>query len=169
MVVRTFDGTEPQIHEESHVDETAVVVGDVTLEADASVWPNAVLRGDHGEIVLREGANVQDGAMCHEGATIGSHATVGHNAIVHAATVEERALVGMGSTVLDGSVVGEEAMVAANALVQQGTDVPARTLVAGVPAEVVREYEESPWAAAGDRYVELAARHAETSERVDSP
>ncbi|MDZ7745559.1 MAG: gamma carbonic anhydrase family protein [Halobacteriales archaeon] len=169
MVVRTFDGTEPQIHEDAHVDETAVVIGDVTLEADASVWPNAVLRGDHGTILLREGANVQDGAVCHEGATIGSHATVGHNAIVHAATVERRALVGMGATVLDGAVVGEEAMVAANALVRQGTAVSERTLVAGVPADVVREYEESPWAAAGDRYVELAARHAATSERVDSP
>jgi carbonic anhydrase/acetyltransferase-like protein (isoleucine patch superfamily) len=167
MVLRSLDGVEPDVHESAHVDETAVVIGDVTLEADASVWPNAVLRGDRGEIHIGEGANVQDGAVCHEGADIASGATIGHNAIVHAATVGERALVGMGATVLDESVVGEAAMVAANALVVEDTDVPARTLVAGVPAEVKSTYEESPWADAGEEYERLSALHAETSERCD--
>ena len=167
MVIRAFDGVEPEVHEDAHVDETAVVIGDVVLEADASVWPNAVLRGDRGAIRLREGANVQDGAVCHEGAEIGPGATVGHNAIVHAATVEERALVGMGATVLDDSVVGEAAMVAANALVTEGAGVAPRTLVAGVPAEVKTEFEESPWAHAGEEYEQLSRLHAETSERLD--
>jgi carbonic anhydrase/acetyltransferase-like protein (isoleucine patch superfamily) len=167
MVVRSFDGMEPEIAESARVDETAVVIGDVRLEPDASVWPNAVLRGDRGEIVVREGANVQDGAVCHEGAELHAGATVGHNAIVHAADVRERALVGMGATVLDRSVIGEAAMVAANALVSEGTEIPERTLAAGVPAEVKAEYEESPWAYAGEEYVRLKQLHEETSERLD--
>ncbi|WP_255149703.1 gamma carbonic anhydrase family protein [Halorarius halobius] len=167
MVLRSFDGTEPDIHESAYVDPDAVVIGDVTLDADASVWPNAVLRGDHGAIHLEEGANVQDGAVLHEGARIGPYATVGHNAIVHSAEVEERALVGMGATVLDRSTVGERAMVGANALVTEDTDVPANTLFAGTPAELKKEVEESPWAYAGDRYAQLADEHRETSERLD--
>lgn len=166
MVLRSFEGMEPEVHESARVDETAVVVGDVRLGPDASVWPNAVLRGDRGNIELEARANVQDGAVLHEGATLKEGATVGHNAVVHAATVEAQALIGMGATVLDGSVVGEAAMVGANALVTEGTDVPARTLVAGIPAEPVREYEESPWAAAGDEYVRLKDAHNATSEHI---
>jgi carbonic anhydrase/acetyltransferase-like protein (isoleucine patch superfamily) len=167
MVTRSFEGVEPEIHESARVDETAVVVGDVRLGPDASVWPNAVLRGDRGRIELAARANVQDGAVLHEGAELAEGATVGHNAVVHAAVVRERALVGMGATVLDGSVVGETAMVGANALVTEGTEVPPRTLVAGVPAEPVREYETSPWAVAGEEYVRLKDRHDAASERLD--
>lgn len=167
MVIRTFDGIEPEIHESAYVDESAVVIGDVELGPEASVWPNAVLRGDRGKIVLGERVNVQDGAVCHEGADLAAGVTVGHNAIVHAAEVEESALVGMGSTVLDRSVVGEGAMVGANALVTEGTEIPPRTLAAGIPAEVIDEYEDSPWAYAGDEYVRLKEIHRETSERVD--
>jgi carbonic anhydrase/acetyltransferase-like protein (isoleucine patch superfamily) len=167
MVLRSFDGVEPEIHESAYVDETAVVVGDVTLEAEASVWPNVTLRGDHGGIRLREGANVQDNAVCHEGTEIGPYATVGHTAIVHGARVEERAMVGMGSVVLDGATVGERALVAAGSVVTEGTDVPSETLVAGTPAEVIKEVEDSPWTRAGDRYVDLSREHMETSERLD--
>lgn len=167
MVIRSFEGVKPEIHESARVDETAVVVGDVRLGPEASVWPNAVLRGDRGRIDLGARANVQDGAVLHEGAEVGAEATVGHNAVVHAATISKQALVGMGATVLDGSVVGEAAMVGANALVTEGTDVPANTLVAGIPAEPVKEYETSPWAAAGDEYVRLKERHDATSERLE--
>ncbi|MFC6836303.1 gamma carbonic anhydrase family protein [Halomarina ordinaria] len=167
MVVRSLDGVEPTIAESAYVDETAVVIGDVTVEADASVWPNVTLRGDSGAIVLREGSNVQDNAVCHEGTEIGPYVTVGHTAIVHAATVEERAMVGMGSVVLDDAVVGERALVAAGAVVTEGTEVPPNTLVAGTPARVVKEVEDSPWAQAGDHYVERARRHAEHSRRID--
>lgn len=167
MVLRSFDGVEPDVHESAYVDPTAVVIGEVTIHEDASVWPNAVLRGDHGEIVLEEGSNVQDGAVIHEGGRIGPYATVGHNAIVHAAEVGERALVGMGATVLDDSVVGERAMVGANSLVTEGTDVPPNTLAVGTPAEVKKEVQESPWAYAGDTYVQLAKEHRETSEQID--
>jgi carbonic anhydrase/acetyltransferase-like protein (isoleucine patch superfamily) len=165
-MIRTFDGIEPDIHESAYVDPAAVVIGDVTIEAEASVWPNVTLRGDHGQIVLREGANVQDNAVLHEGAEIGPYATVGHTAIVHNATVEERALVGMAATVLDRSTVGERAMVGANSLVTEDTDIESNTLYAGTPAEKIKEVEDSPWAYAGDRYVELSREHME-SEILD--
>lgn len=166
-MIRSFEGTEPEIHEDAYVDPAAVVVGDVTLEADASVWPNTTLRGDHGSIVLREGANVQDNAVLHEGAEIGPYATVGHTAIVHNAEVAERALVGMGATVLDRSTVGEYAMVGANSLVTEGSEIEPQTLYAGTPAEKIKDVEESPWAYAGDQYVTLAEKHAENSERIE--
>ena len=165
-MIRTFDGVEPTIADSAYVDPQATVIGDVTLGPDASVWPGTVLRGDHGEIVLEEGANVQDGAVCHEGVTIGAYATIGHNAIVHAAEVGERAMVGMSATVLDGSTIGAESLVGANSLVMEGTEVPESVLVAGSPAEVIKEVEESPWRYAGDRYVQLKDEHSATSEVV---
>jgi carbonic anhydrase/acetyltransferase-like protein (isoleucine patch superfamily) len=166
MPIRSFEGTEPELHPDAYVDEAAVVIGDVTVEADASVWPNVVLRGDHGAIRLREGANVQDGAVCHEGADIGPYATVGHNAIVHGATIDRRALVGMGAIVLDDSVVGERALVGANSLVTEGTEIPPNALATGTPAEVRKEVDDSPWARAGDVYVELSERHGTASETL---
>jgi carbonic anhydrase/acetyltransferase-like protein (isoleucine patch superfamily) len=166
-MIRSFEGTRPEIHDSAYVDPTAVVIGDVTIGPDASVWPNVTLRGDHGNITLAEGANVQDNAVLHEGVEIGPYATVGHTAIVHAATVEERALVGMGATVLDRSVVGERAVVGANSLLTENTEVEPRTLYAGTPATKVKEIEDTHWNEAGDRYVELSRRHAERSEKLD--
>lgn len=166
-MIRSFEGTEPDVADSAYVDEQATVIGDVTIEAEASVWPGAVLRGDEGPIVVREGANVQDNATVHEGATIGPYATVGHNAIVHGATVGERAMVGMGAIVLNHVDVGAESLVGANSTVTEETEVPASTLVAGSPAEVRKEVENSPWAAAGDHYVHLAKRHATGSEVVE--
>ena len=163
-MLRSFDGDEPTVADSAYVDPAATVIGDVTLEAEASVWPGVVLRGDLGAIVLREGANVQDNATLHEGTEIGERATVGHNAIVHAATVGERAMVGMGAIVLDGATIGARSLVGANSLVTEGTDVPPDVLVTGTPATVTKEVEDSPWQYAGDRYVELAREHAETSE-----
>jgi carbonic anhydrase/acetyltransferase-like protein (isoleucine patch superfamily) len=167
MVIRSFEGTTPDIHESARIDESAVVIGNVTVEAEASVWPNATLRGDSGAITLREGANVQDNAVCHEGCTVGPGATVGHTAIVHAATVGERAMVGMSATVLDGAHIGEESLVAAGSVVTEDTHVPPNTLVAGTPAEVRKEVTNSPWTHAGAHYVELAKRHDRSAERIE--
>lgn len=165
-MIRSFDGTTPEIADSAVVDDRATVIGDVRIEAEASIWPGAVLRGDSGEIVVREGANVQDNATLHERTEVGPFATVGHNAIVHAATVGERAMVGMGAVVLDGATIGRESLVGANSLVTEGTTVPDAVLVAGTPAEVRKAVESSPWTEAGDHYIELAKRHAETSEIV---
>ena len=166
-MLRSFEGTEPQVADSAYVDEAAVVIGDVVVEADASVWPNTTLRGDHGRIVVGEGANVQDNAVLHEEATLEAYATVGHSAIVHDATVAERALVGMNATVLDGATVGEGAVVAAGSVVTDGTEVPPATLVAGSPAEPKTEIDDSPLGATADRYVELSRRYAASSRRLD--
>lgn len=167
MVLRSFEGTSPTVHESAYVDETAVVIGDVTIEKDASVWPQTTLRGDSGAIVVREGANVQDNAVCHEGCEIGPYATIGHTAIVHAATVGERATVGMSATVLDRAHIGERSLIAAGSVVTEDTQIPAETVAVGTPAEVRETVEDSPWTAAGDHYVELARRHQRTSERIE--
>ncbi len=166
-MLRSFDGTEPQVADSAYVDESAVVIGDVVLEADASVWPNATLRGDHGRIVVGEGGNVQDNAVLHEDAELEPYATVGHSAIVHDATVHERALVGMNAVVLDGARIGEGAVVAAGSVVTEGTEVEPSTLVAGAPAEPKAEVDDPRLEETADRYVELSSRHAECSERIE--
>ena len=164
---RSFDGLEPQIAPDAYVDETAVVIGDVVVESQASVWPNVTLRGDHGRIVVGERANVQDNAVCHEHAVIESGATVGHGAIVHDATVESGALVGMNATVLDGALIGSGAAVAAGSVVTPGTTVEPSTLVAGVPAEPLGDVGDEGLARTADRYVERARKHRETSVRLE--
>ncbi|ELY93375.1 isoleucine cluster protein [Natrialba hulunbeirensis JCM 10989] len=166
-MLRSFDGTEPQVADSAYVDDAAVVIGDVRIEAEASIWPNTTLRGDHGTIVVGERTNVQDNAVLHEHATLECGATVGHSAIVHNATVAEGALVGMNAVVLDGAHIGEGAVVAAGSVVTEGTDVPPSTLVAGAPAEPKTEIDDARLAGTADRYVELFKRHAETSTRLE--
>ncbi len=166
-MLRSFDGIEPQVADSAYVDDAAVVIGDVVIEEEASVWPNVTIRGDHGRIVVGEGANVQDNAVLHEDAELAPYSTVGHSAIVHAATVDERALVGMNAVVLDDARVGEGAVVAAGSVVTEGTEVPESTLVTGTPAEPKTEIEDADLRATADRYVELSAEHAENSERLD--
>jgi carbonic anhydrase/acetyltransferase-like protein (isoleucine patch superfamily) len=164
---QSLDWVAPTVHESAYVHPQATLIGDVTLEAEASVWPGTVLRGDEGGIVLRAGSNVQDNAVCHETVEIGPAATVGHGAIIHHCTVGERALVGMNAVVLDGATVGAAAIVAAGSVVTEDTEVAPGSLVAGTPATVVREdLGESGWAAAGEHYVELSRRYLETADVV---
>ena len=118
------------------------MIGDVTLGEHASVWYNAVLRGDINRIVVGHHTNIQDNAVLHLAdelpCVVGNFVTVGHSAIVHACTVGDECLIGMGATVLDGAVIGEQSIVGANALVKQGMVVPPGTMVMGCPAKVVR-------------------------------
>lgn len=166
-MIRSFDGTEPQIADSAYVDEAAVVIGDVVIEAEANVWPNAILRGDSGRIVVGARANVQDNAVLHEDAVLEPETAVGHSGIVHAATVAEGALVGMNAVVLDDAHVGEGAIVGAGAVVTEGTEVPPRTLVAGTPAEPKTELDEPAAPSTVEHYVELANRHEENSSRIE--
>ncbi len=143
MTILTFEGHTPDIHESVFVAPGAVLVGQVIVEEKGSIWFNAVLRGDNEPIRVGRESNIQDGAVVHTDpgypCTVGEHVTVGHNAILHGCTVEKGVTVGMGATILNGARVGEHALVAANALVLEGTEVPPRTLVAGVPAKPRRE------------------------------
>jgi carbonic anhydrase/acetyltransferase-like protein (isoleucine patch superfamily) len=166
-MIRSFDGMTPQIAESAHVDETAVVVGEVTMEPDASVWPNATVRGDGGHIRIGEAANVQDNAVLHDGAELAREAAVGHCGIVHGASVAREALVGMNAVVLDDAEIGAGAIVGAGAVVTEGTVVPPETLVVGVPAEPKKQLDGDENSARGPYYAELATRHAETSRRID--
>ncbi|MFB6269638.1 MAG: gamma carbonic anhydrase family protein [Halobacterium sp.] len=166
-MLHSFDGTTPDVADSAYVAEEATVIGDVTIGPEASVWPGAVLRGDHGEIVLGERANVQDNATLHEGTVLESGATVGHNAVVHDATVGERSVVGIGAVVLDGATVGRESVVAANSTVADDAEIPDNVLAMGTPAEPVRDLEDSRWASTGDRYAELAKQYAATSHVVE--
>ena len=144
MIRRPYNGREPRLGQRVFVAENATLIGDVVLGDDVSIWYGAVLRGDIHYIRVGARANIQDGSVVHveQGtgpAIIGEEVTVGHAAVVHGCTIEPRALIGIGARVLSHAVIGEQAIVAAGALVQEGMNVPARTLVAGVPARVKRE------------------------------
>lgn len=138
----------------------AVVVGDVTLGDGASVWYNAVVRGDINRIVVGHHTNIQDNAVLHLAddfpCLVGNYVTVGHSAIVHACAVGDECLIGMGAVILDGAELGEQCLVGAKALVTQHSQIPAGSLVLGAPAKVVRALtaEErgglKPWA---EKYV----------------
>ena len=133
----------PQLGKNVFIAKTAVVIGDVTLGAHSSVWYGAVLRGDINRIVVGHHSNVQDNAVLHLAdklpCILGNWVTVGHGAIVHACTVRDEVLVGMGAVILDGAVIGKQSIIGAKALVTQGTKIPPGSLVLGAPAKVVRK------------------------------
>jgi carbonic anhydrase/acetyltransferase-like protein (isoleucine patch superfamily) len=141
----SFEGKSPTVHPTAFVAPTASLIGDVTVEAGASVWFNTVLRADFGPIVVREGANVQDGSVLHAGhdgpVEIGPGATIGHGCVVHACTIGAEALIANHATVLDHARVGSRALVAAGALVSGGTEIPDGVLAIGVPARVMGPIE----------------------------
>jgi carbonic anhydrase/acetyltransferase-like protein (isoleucine patch superfamily) len=166
MLSFEFEGLRPKIAEDAFIAPTATLIGDVTVEAGASIWYGAVLRGDCGPIVVRERANVQDGAVVHcpPGVTteIGPGVTVAHQCVVHGAVLEEECLVGNGAIVLDGARIGPRAMVAAHALVTPGTQIPGGVLALGAPA-IVKGPLSGPaagWVSGNPAYyAELAQRH----------
>jgi carbonic anhydrase/acetyltransferase-like protein (isoleucine patch superfamily) len=143
-VIRDVPGRKPRVHPGAYVDLSAQVIGDVTIEDGASVWPTAVLRGDEDNYVhLGRDSNVQDGAVLHVTpefpCVVGAGVTIGHRAVVHGCTVKDDARIGIGAVVLNGAVVEEGAQVGAGALVPPGKVVPAGWLVMGVPAKPVRK------------------------------
>jgi carbonic anhydrase/acetyltransferase-like protein (isoleucine patch superfamily) len=170
-----YEGKRPVIAEDAFIAATATIIGDVTIEAGASIWYGAVLRGDDGPIVVRERANVQDGSVIHTtpGVTteIGPRATVAHQCIVHGAVLEEEALVGNGCVVLDGARIGARSMVAAMSLVQPGKQIPPGVLAAGVPAVVKKDLAGTPaefWVKMNPVYYpELAQRHVAGIKRIE--
>ncbi|HEX8295978.1 MAG TPA: gamma carbonic anhydrase family protein, partial [Chthoniobacteraceae bacterium] len=164
----------PAIHPTAWIAPSADVIGDVTLEAETSVWYQAVLRGDIHRIVIGPRSNIQDGAVVHLaddfGVSVGELVTVGHKAILHACTIDNEVLIGMSAIVLDGAEIGARSIVGAGALVTGGRKIPAGSLVLGSPAKVVRalSLEEQAgirvWA---DKYVELSRRFREREATSD--
>jgi carbonic anhydrase/acetyltransferase-like protein (isoleucine patch superfamily) len=151
------------IHPSVFIAQGAVIVGDVTLAEDSSVWFNAVLRGDTEPIRIGSRSNIQDGAIFHVDpgfpVVVGAGATIGHRAIVHGARIGAHTIIGMGSTLLNGVIIGENCIVGANSLVTQGKVFPAGKLIVGSPARVVRELTPEEIASLTDSaqtYVERA-------------
>lgn len=142
MAIESYEQFSPTIHPSAFIAGSADIIGRVTLGEESSIWYHATLRGDINEIVIGPRSNVQDNAVIHlsddHGTYLGELVTVGHGAIVHAATVKDEVLVGMGSCILDGAVIGERSIIGANALVTGGMVIPPGSLVMGSPARVVR-------------------------------
>ena len=136
----------------------AVVIGDVSLKKNASVWFGAVLRGDNDPIILGENSNIQDNSVCHTDdgmpLIIGNNVTVGHKVILHSCTVGNNSLIGMGSTVLNKAKIGNNCLVGANALVTEGKEFPDNSLIVGSPAKVKRELTDME-----KKIIELSALH----------
>jgi carbonic anhydrase/acetyltransferase-like protein (isoleucine patch superfamily) len=175
VFIYEFEGKRPTIADDAFVAPTATLIGDVTIEAGASVWYGAVLRGDCGPIIIRERANVQDGSILHcppEVTTeVGRGATVAHQCVVHGAVLEEEALVANGCVVLDGARIGARSLVAAHSLVSAGTVIPPGVLAAGAPAVVKKELAGTPaemWVQINPTYYpELAQRHRAGLRRIE--
>lgn len=143
--IYTFEGNAPVLPGDGDfwIAPGARVIGRVVLQRGASVWFNAVLRGDNETILVGEGSNLQDGVVCHTDPglplSVGAGCTIGHLAILHGCTIGAGSLVGMGATVLNGAVIGERALIGAGALVTEGREIPGGVLAVGRPAKPVRD------------------------------
>lgn len=151
-IIKPYKGIYPKIHPTVFVAENAVIIGDVEIGADSSIWYGTVIRGDVNYIRIGERTNIQDGTIIHVDhkkypTIIGSNVTVGHKVMLHACTVEDYCLIGMSATVMDGVVVGKQSIVAAGAVVPPGKIIEPQSLWAGVPAKFIRKLtdEELTW------------------------
>lgn len=161
-----LDGIAPELAGDAWVAPDAQLIGRVVVEAAASIWWGAVLRGDNEEIRIGRGSNVQDLCVLHTDPghplVIGPDCTIGHRAILHGCRIGAGALVGMGATILNGATIGEGALIGAGALIAEGKDIPAGALVMGAPGKVVRMLDEAARAAllaSAERYRANAARY----------
>ena len=143
MAVYELDGLAPQIADSAWVADSAQVMGDVILGADASVWFGTVVRGDTATIHIGEGTNVQDASVLHADIgvplTIGKHVTVGHQVMLHGCTIGDESLIGIGAIVLNGAKIGKNCLVGAGALVTEGKEFPDGSMIIGSPARVVKQ------------------------------
>lgn len=173
MTIRKFENIAPRVATTAYVDATALVIGDVTLEEDVSLWPNVVARGDVNSIRVGARTNVQDGTVLHVShdsefapggfpLDIGADITVGHQAILHGCIIEDRCLVGMAATVMDGAVLRAGVILGAGSLVPPGRELEGGYLWVGSPARRVRPLREQETAFleySARHYVELKNRH----------
>jgi gamma-carbonic anhydrase len=166
-IIRPFRGNEPRVHDTAFLVDDAVVIGDVELGPEVSIWFGVVLRGDVNRISIGARTNIQDQSVIHvtsdtHPTMVGQDVTVGHRVTLHGCTIKDRCLVGIGAIVMDGAVVGEDAMVGAGSLVPPRMVVPPRTLALGAPARVKRELrpeEIAYFLASAQHYVDYAREY----------
>lgn len=172
-MIRTFQGTKPTIPDSCFIEDTAVVIGDVVMGEDCSVWFNAVVRGDVNHIRIGSRTNVQDLCMLHvthdtHPLIIGNEVTIGHSVVLHGCTIKDRVLVGMGAIVMDGAVIGEDSVVGAGTLVVEGTVVPPKSLILGFPGRVKRGVSEAELAwikESAENYVKYSGQYLRDSSK----
>ena len=158
-----YHGKRPLIAENVFVAPSAVIIGDVIIQEGASIWFNAVVRGDLAPIFIGANSNIQDNCTLHNDAqvplTIGSNVTIGHNAVVHGCTIEDHVLIGMNAVILNHAVIGKGSVVAASAMVKEGQRIGPYQMAAGMPAQVKKDLEEDVIAlidAGAEHYLSLA-------------
>ncbi len=167
MQIRSIDGRTPRFGRRVFGAESALVLGDVTLEDDVSLWYNVVVRGDIHWVRIGARSNLQDGVIVHVEngqwpTVLGEEVSVGHGAVLHGCTIGPRCLIGMGAIVLNGAEIGEGSIVAAGAVVREGFVAPPRSLVAGVPAVIKRPVSDEEYdriAATARHYLEYKGRY----------
>jgi carbonic anhydrase/acetyltransferase-like protein (isoleucine patch superfamily) len=161
-LLRAYLGRSPRIDPSAYIDPQAVIIGDVTIAADSSVWPCVVIRGDVNYIRIGSRTNIQDGSVLHamrdtHPLILGDNVTVGHGVVLHGCTIEARCLIGMGSIILNGAKIGAGSIVAAGTLVAEGTEVPPGSLFMGHPGKFRRaltDADQDSIDAYAQRYVE---------------
>jgi len=147
MIIKPFKGISPKIDPTAFIAEGAVVIGDVEIGPDASIWYGCVVRGDVNHIRIGARTNIQDGTVIHVSRVdhptiIADEVTVGHGAMIHGCNIESGSLIGIGAIVLDGVVVGRESLIAAGSLITPGTVIPPRSMVMGSPAKIKRTLDD---------------------------
>ena len=165
MIVKPVRGKTPQIGKDCFIAENAVVVGEVSMGDECSIWYNAVLRGDVHYIKMGNKVNVQDGAVVHctykkSPTEIGNNVSIGHNAIVHGCTIKDNVLVGMGSIIMDDCVVESNSIIAAGAVVTRGTHVEAGSIYAGMPAKKLKDVSPELMSGEIDRIANSYVKYA---------
>ncbi|MDO6564164.1 phenylacetic acid degradation protein PaaY [Amphritea sp. 1_MG-2023] len=175
MKVYSIDGITPVIDPTAFVHPTAVLIGDVIVGPGCYVGPGACLRGDFGRLELKQGANLQDTCVMHgfpgTDTVVEEDGHIGHGAVLHGCVIGKNALVGMNSVIMDGATIGESSIVAAMSFVKAKMEVPARTLVAGSPARIIKELtdKEIDWKSAGTRqYQDLTLRCMNTMQETEA-
>jgi carbonic anhydrase/acetyltransferase-like protein (isoleucine patch superfamily) len=169
-MIQTVNGKYPVKPKTAYVHPAAVVIGDVKLGKDSSVWPGAVVRGDLAEITIGEGTNIQDCCLLHTGTlklTIGSGVTVGHGAILHSCDIGDGSLIGMGAIILDAAKIGENCIIGAGTVIPGGKEIPGDSVVIGNPYKIVRQVTPGDIAETkknGEEYMELARLYIRTGD-----
>ncbi|MDX2253798.1 MAG: gamma carbonic anhydrase family protein [Nitrospira sp.] len=172
-MIRAFQGIKPTVPTSCFIEDTGVVIGDVVMGENCSVWFHAVIRGDVNCIRIGDRTNVQDLCMLHvthdtHPLLIGNDVTVGHSVVLHGCTIKDRVLVGMGAIIMDGAVIGEDSVVGAGALVVEGTVVPPKSLILGSPARIRRAVTDNELAwikESAENYVRYARTYMDTPSR----